>query len=517
MEDLNWFVLAITLLFIIITTLQLHQHISKKYNKNKKNRPPSPPSLPIIGHLHMLKPPVHKTLHEISTKHGGVQMLKLGTRNMLLISSPLAVEECLVKNDAIFANRPNTLAGRIFHYNNTSMAFSPYNDHFRTLKRLMTQEVFSSTHILRFSAIRQDEVRLLLEDLWQGTGDKLLKVDLNKCFNDLALNIMTRMTAGKRYYGKGVDSKEGEQFAKLLNEGSVLSGAGNPGDYIPLFKWLFRGHEKAMVAWMNKTDCFYQRLLDERNAMNTDDMGTTTTTTTTKAIIDVLISAQEQNPNFFTNDVIKGMIMVLVLAGAHTSAATMEWAMSLLLNHPKALHKAQEEIDGVIGRDRLVNEDDISKLPYLQNVINETLRLYPPTPLLLPHESSEDCTICGYDIPKGTMLMVSLWTLHRDPKYWSEPEKFVPERFEGKEGETVYKLIPFGLGRRACPGYAMSKRAVGLVLGSLLQCFDWERPGPELIDMDQSSGITMPKNVPLKALCKVRPSVYEMLSIEKQM
>ncbi|XP_021728440.1 cytochrome P450 81E8-like [Chenopodium quinoa] len=504
MDNLNLFTLSLSLLIVFI----VYKFLSLTYNKKKL--PPCPPSLPIIGHLHMLKRPLplHQTLHEISTTYGEILLLKLGVRKVLLISSPSAVEECLVKNDTVFADRPDTLVGRLLHYNSTSIAFSPYNDHFRTLKRLMTQEVFSSTKIPLFSGIRQDECSLLIRDLYhEAATEEPAKVNLNQGFNDLALNIMTKMTAGKRYYGKEVeDISKAKEFSEIIREGSALSAADNPGDFLPMLKFMFRGLEKKMVAWMDKTDNFYQQLLDERKGrVHIND---------SKAIIDVLISAQKQDPVFFTNEVIKGMVMVLVLAGADTTAATIEWAMALLLNHPKAMKKAQKEIDEVVGHDRLLNEDDVSKLTYLQNVVNETLRLYPPTPLLLPHESSEDTTICGYDVPQGTMLMVSLWTIHRDPKTWMEPEKFIPERFEGKEGESLYKLLPFGLGRRACPGYAMGKRAVCLVLGSVLQCFDMERPDLDMVDMSQATGLTMPKAKPLEALSKVRPSMATLLSNE---
>ncbi|KAL8252152.1 hypothetical protein R6Q59_035845 [Mikania micrantha] len=109
----------------------------------------------------------------------------------------------------------------------------------------------------------------------------------------------------------------------------------------------------------------------------------------------------------------------------------MEWAMSLLVNHPHILKKAQAEIDRVIGNNRLVDESDITNLPYLRCIIKETLRLYPPAPLLIPHESSEDCVIMGYNIPRGTMLLVNQWAIHCDPKLWNEPKRFKPERLKG--------------------------------------------------------------------------------------
>lgn len=206
-------------------------------------------------------------------------------------------------------------------------------------------------------------------------------------------------------------------------------------------------------------------------------------------------------------------MQVLLTAGTDTSVGTMEWALSLLLNHPSVLKKAQNEIDNYLGQTRLVNESDIANLPYLRCIINETLRMYPAVPLLVPHESSEACTVGGYRIPGRTMLMVNQWAIQRDPKLWVEPEKFKPERFEGLEGSRDgFKLMPFGSGRRGCPGEGLALRVVGLALGSLIQCFDWERISEEMIDMTEGPGLTLPKAQPLVAKCRPRPSMANLIS-----
>ncbi|KAF5947858.1 hypothetical protein HYC85_013815 [Camellia sinensis] len=120
----------------------------------------------------------------------------------------------------------------------------------------------------------------------------------------------------------------------------------------------------------------------------------------------------------------------------------------------------------MLGKAACLDEQDLPKLSYLQNIINETLRLFPPAPLLVPHESSEDCTLCGFEVPRGTMLLANLWTIHRDPEQWTNSTKFMPERFETGEGEG-YKLIPFGAGRRACPGTTLGKRVMALAARKL--------------------------------------------------
>lgn len=199
----------------------------------------------------------------------------------------------------------------------------------------------------------------------------------------------------------------------------------------------------------------------------------------------------------------------LVLAGTDTSAVTLEWALSSLLNHPEVLNKARDEIDSKIGLDRLVEESDISNLPYLRNIVSETLRLYPAGPLMVPHMASEDCKVRGYDMPRGTMLLVNVWAIHRDPQLWDDPASFKPERFE-KEGEAQ-KLMAFGLGRRACPGSGLAQRLVSLTLGSMIQCFEWKRIGEEDVDMTEGRGVTMPKARPLVAMCRARASVGGIL------
>lgn len=189
----------------------------------------------------------------------------------------------------------------------------------------------------------------------------------------------------------------------------------------------------------------------------------------------------------------------IILAGIDTSTISLEWALSQLLNNPEVLKKAKEEIDCLIGHKRLVSEVDLPSLSYLQGIISETLRLHPPAPLLVPHCALfEECKIKRYNIPRDTIVLINAWAIHRDSGLWEDATEFKPERHSVIESE-LYKLIPFGVGRRACPGAGMAQRVVGLALASLIQSFEWERVDDSLIDMSEGKGLTMPKAQPLIA------------------
>lgn len=199
----------------------------------------------------------------------------------------------------------------------------------------------------------------------------------------------------------------------------------------------------------------------------------------------------------------------MLLIGTDNPANTAEWAISHLLNNQIVYKKAIAEIDTHVGTDRLIQESDLACLPYLNCIVNEVLRLNPGSPLLIPHEAREEVLLEGYVIPRGTMLLVNAYQIHRDPQTWDDPTKFKPERFEGKEEGNW--MIPFGMGRRKCPGEELARREVGIILGCLIQYFDWERIDNELINLSEGSGLTLPKAIPVEALYRPRQVMLKAL------
>ncbi|KAJ6711287.1 FLAVONOID 3'-MONOOXYGENASE-RELATED [Salix purpurea] len=483
-------------LFLLLSTKFLLQ------KRKKRNLPPSPFALPIIGHLHLLKLPIHRTLDSLSKKYGPIFSLELGSYLAVVVSSPSLVEECFTKNDIVLANRPRFLGGRnLLNYNNSDMGSTDYGDHWRNLRRISALEIFSTSRLTSLFSIRRDEVNILTRRLYRVSSHGYAKVELRSMFFHLTSNVIMRMVAGKRYYGEDVkETVEARLFREILKEFIGYLAMIQVGDMIPILQWVdFTQDFKKLDRLNKRMDMFLQGLIDEhRHDRERNTM------------INTFLTLQEQQPEYYTDEIIKGHILVMLLAGTETVATAMEWALANLLNHPRVLKKAKTELDTQVG-DHLIEESDFANLQYLRCIISETLRLYPVAPLLAPHVASTDCNIGGYDVPAGTTLFVNAWAIHRDPTLWDDPTSFNPERFEsGRVG--AYNLIPFGMGRRACPGDGLANRMMTLTLGSLIQFFEWERVGDDKIDMTEKTGISMCKVDPLELMCKARPSLNVLLS-----
>ena len=286
--------------------------LTKYWVQKSRRLPPSPAlSLPIIGHLHLFKKPLHRTLAKLANQYGPVLFMRLGSRPAIIVSSPTLAEECFTKNDIVFANRPRLLAGKHLGYNYTTLVWAPYGHHWRNLRRIASLELLSSNRLQMFYSIRVDEVKSLIHRLCQRSegGDyEFQAVDMKSTFFDLTLNVMMRMIAGKRYYGEKVgELEEARKFKKIVMESFELSGATNIGDFLPVFKWVgSRGLEKRLVVLQGKRDKFMQDLIEEHRrrrgdpASDHEEKG--------KTMIDVLLSLQEAEPEYYTDEIIRGTL-----------------------------------------------------------------------------------------------------------------------------------------------------------------------------------------------------------------
>ncbi|XP_039115377.1 cytochrome P450 81E8-like [Dioscorea cayenensis subsp. rotundata] len=317
MDILHYTIPTIPFIVILLFIYIIHHYSNKKLSNNL---PPSPPSLPFIGHLHLLKSPRNLSIHSLSQLYGPVVALRLGSRNAIILSSPAAVEEALIKNDTIFSNHPVIKAGHILGYNNTTMFFSPYNPHWRNLRRLTSLQLLSTSRINLLTSIRTEEFLSLIRRMVKDSSSG--KIDIQARFFEMTYNLMSKMVVGKRYYGEclDVEVEVANQFRDIMKEEIQLMFSFNPRDFFPALGWLdLLGVERKMERLLPRVDRFLTDIVEEarrkrrNDPANGNEEAEKETKEEEKSLVDVMLSMQDTDPETFTDEVIKGHIKVSIL------------------------------------------------------------------------------------------------------------------------------------------------------------------------------------------------------------
>ncbi|KDP39257.1 hypothetical protein JCGZ_01014 [Jatropha curcas] len=461
-----------------------------KTKEATKNLPPGPRKLPIIGNIHQLIGSLpHHCLRDLAKKHGGIMHLQLGEVSNIVISSPEAAKEVMKTHDIVFAQRPFLLAASIISYNFTDIAFSPYADYWRQLRKICILELLSAKRVQSFRFIREEEVSNLITAISSSSGKAF---NFSRKLFSLTYGIAARATFGEK-------CEDQEEFIPIVEEITEVAGGFSLADLFPSVKFLhsISGMRSRLIRLQKEADRVIGNIIDDHRAKN--KTGKVGGEGQDDDLVDVLLRLQEHGNLEFplTTDNIKAVILDIFVAGSETSSTTVEWAMSEMLRNPRVMYKAQEEVRKLFDKKGNVEETDLQESKYLKLVIKETLRLHPPAPLLLPRESTEKCEINGYDIPEKSKVIVNAWAIGRDPNHWTEAETFYPERFLDSSIDykgNNFEFIPFGAGRRMCPGILFGIANVELPLAQLLYHFDWELPSglkAETLDMIESFGATV--------------------------
>uniref|UniRef100_F6HQH2 Cytochrome P450 82C4 n=2 Tax=Vitis vinifera TaxID=29760 RepID=F6HQH2_VITVI len=457
-----------------------------------------------MGHLHLLgaDKPLHRTFGAMADEYGPIFSIRVGLRTALVVSSSEVAKECYTTKDKALATRPRSLAVKLMGYDHAMFAFERHGPYWRDVRRLAMVNLLSNRQHEMLKHVRDSEVKFFIQELygqWVENGGSPVLVDMKKKFEHLVANLTMRTVAGKR-------CENGEsRWCQSLGDFMNLMGQFMVSDALPFLGWLdtVRGYTAKMKGTARQLDRVIGRWVEEHRQKRLSGSINDAEQDFIHAMLSVIDDAQLSGHDHDHDTVIKATCLTVMLAGNDTIAVTLTWALSLLMNNPRALKKAQEELDFHVGRNQQVYESDIKKLVYLQAIIKETLRLYPAGPLALPHEAMEDCTIAGFHIQAGTRLLVNLWKLHRDPTIWSDPLEFQPERFLTKHvgldvGGQHFELLPFGSGRRMCPGISLALEILQLTLARLLHGFELGVVSDSPLDMTEGVGLAMPKATPLE-------------------
>nr|GLL45396.1 cytochrome P450 CYP82D47-like isoform X1 [Ipomoea trifida] len=440
---------------------------------------------PIIGHLHQLAAPgaTYKILANMADKYGPIFQIRVGAQKVLVVSDPRIAKQCFTTNDRVLAGRPKSIASEIMGYNNGMFGLGPYGEYWRHVRKVVMVKLLSNTRLDVLGRVLESVVKSFNRDIYQtwlrykNNESEDVKVDMKEWFGKLIINFTMQMLYGKRY------EEEGNQTVVTLRRFFDLLATSAVGDYLPWLRWLdIGGHEKAMKETAKEMDTILEGWLqDHKTKRNTKSKEE-------EDFMDGLLSSFEDDnkdipKDFDADTTVKATCMVVMAAATDTLTITLIWALSLLLDNNNVLDKIRAEIEIHVGRKRHVNQSDLSNLTYLQ---------------------------------AGTPVLVNISKAHRNPDFWSDPDVFRPERFMSEHKKidvrgNHFELIPFGSGRRMCPGISVALRVLELTLANFIHSFDLKRISNEPIDMTESAGLVNMKTTPLYAFLTPRlPShLYE--------
>ncbi|KAL3523037.1 hypothetical protein ACH5RR_015871 [Cinchona calisaya] len=487
--DLNPSIIS---LFLLLPILWI---ILKQYNSRNKSLPPGPKAWPVIGNLAELGSNVHRDLAQLAQVYGPLMSLRLGNQLMVVGSTPEAAIEILKTHDRLLSGRyvADVSYAKGPQKNHLSLAFTTEcTQQWRFLRTLCRSEIFSNKMIENQSYIREKKMNELLEFLASKEGEKI------KIENFVFLSIINVL--GNIFCSNDLVSfEEIGGLNKAMREIVVLFASPNISDFYPSLSGLdIQGLRKKTSECVKIIHSAWEGIIRDRKAQKLFQ-----DSSRHKDIVDVLLHKD------FSEDQISCLFLELFIAGTDTSSSTIEWAMTELIKQPKYLEKIRHELEREISGN-VINESNLSQLSYLQACVKETLRLHPPVPLLLPRHANETRQVMNYTIPEGTQIVVNVWAVARDPNNWEDPLTFNPDRFLHSELDfkgNDFEFLPFGSGRRICPGMNMGLAQVHLFLASLIYHFNWSLPDdmlPQQLDMNEKFGVTLHREKPLEIMLKQR-------------
>ncbi|WMV21340.1 hypothetical protein MTR67_014725 [Solanum verrucosum] len=490
---MEYFLLVPLLAFILF----LHQCFFSSSNTQKRLSPPSPRKLPIIGNLHQLGSLPYRSLHKLSKKYGPVMLLHFGTKPVIVASSVDAARDIMKTHDLVWSNRPKSSMADGLFYGSKDVGFSPYGEYWRQIRSVAVLHLLSNKRAQSYRHVREEETSNMIDKIRQQCDSV---IDLRDVLSCMTNNIISRVNIGRTYN----EGESGIAVKALLEELLVLVGTFNIGDYIPWLKWInkINGLDSRVKKVAKDLDAFLESVIEERVIRNKK---AEYSAGEAKDFVDVLLEIQNGKEIGFPlqRDSLKAILLDAFVAGTDSTYTVLEWTMTELLRHPRVLEKLEDEVRELGQGKTEITEDDLGNMHYLKAVIKESLRLHAPNPLLAARESMEEVKLLEYDIPVRTQAIINVWAIGRDPLLWENPEEFRPERFLNSDIDVKglnFELIPFGAGRRGCPGIPFAIMVNELALANLMYRFNFSLPEGikgEDLDMTECNGLAVRRKLPL--------------------
>ncbi|KAG8050045.1 hypothetical protein GUJ93_ZPchr0009g2166 [Zizania palustris] len=477
------------LLYVAIASYLLYRvFVSAKHGRKASSsnarRPPGPAPLLLLGNVLDLQGEPHLALARLAATYGPVMSLKLGASTAVVASSAAAARDVLQRFDHLLAARSVTDAGRALGNHERSIIWLPGTSPlWKRLRAVCTNHLFSARGLDATRALREAKVRELVGCL-RAHADAGKAVYVGRVVFSGVLNLVSNVLFSEDV--ADLSSDRAQQLETLVKDMVDEVTKTNLSDLFPVLAALdLQGRRRRAAEHIRRFNDFFDAIINRRRNAGGER---------TEDFLDVLL--QLHSVDELSLETIKAFLLDLFAAGTETNSITVEWAMAELLRHPTVMNKVRAELQAVLGSKQLPDESDIGKLPYLRAVVMETMRLHPPSPLLMPHEAMADgAEVGGFAVPKGTKSSSRSGS-------WRGPAARGAAEGLFRGGERL-EFMPFGAGRRACPGTPMATRVVTLILASVLHAFEWRLPdGMQPCDVDVRGrfGTSLNMVTPLKAV-----------------
>jgi cytochrome P450 len=492
-----------------------------------RNRPPGPLRLPIIGNLHLLHPIPHQALQKLSLRYGPMMSFKLGSHPALHVCTPKLAKEFLKTHEASFSAR-HAFHSVQYISNNSSFAFSPFGSFVKGMRKFSIFKLLGTQTITKLEPLRTLELKHFLRVIHEKSklGEPVnLTTELIKLTNNIIAQMMWSIRPTDM---QGLE----EEAWTIVRDTNRVFAEMSIANLVPIFKYIDFGFVRRYKRVHKLFHGMVDKIIADREEVRRKkkegknikgDEGV-------KDFLEMLLDLLEDEKSDIklTKNELKGVVLDFFTAGTDSAVVAVEWALVELMRQPEFLKKAQQEIEDLVGKDKLVEESDCPNLPFVQAIVKETFRLHPPIPLLL-RKAVEPCEVNGYKIDVGTLLFVNVWAMGRDPDNWENPMEFKPDRFlksntvEGDSNNVDVKgqhfqYLPFGTGRRVCVAIPLAMQEVYTTLATMIQCFDYKAVDVngnklKVLDMTEKRGITAPRADDLLCVPSPRMTQYDFLDV----
>ncbi|KAK3595383.1 hypothetical protein CHS0354_008810 [Potamilus streckersoni] len=490
---LTLFSLHISEYLLIVSTFFTSILLLKHFGSiSKRNVPPGPWGFPIIGHLPLLGDKPQETFTRWRETYGDVFKIRMGSWDTIVINGQHAVRDALERIDDAYSGRPNFYTMKVLKdvsSKENTLAFGEFDSTWFVHRKL------ASKALRTFSNTRNHSVQDLVTEEAIYMIDALLKHNCRPFFPDTEIKNSVGSVIYQLCYGRGQDVRKDDLFQTFLkssDEFTKFTGAGNPVDVMP---WL-----RHIMPW--KTHKFRQlvttimQFRDIKIQEHKQDFASDYLRDITDAFLaeDLTYMDDKSKEGQISRNRLLSTLDDIVGAGIDTIYTTLQWAILFMASSPDAQKRVQSEIDAVVGSGRNVDLSDRSKMPLTEATILETMRLSSIVPFALPHYTTTDTILNGYNIKKDTVVFVNLHSLAFDSNTWNNPNAFQPERFFSEDRqldkEKANLFLPFGLGRRRCLGEYLARTELFIFFTTLIQRCNFVRPDSETYAMDGVFGLT---------------------------